>query len=114
MCWPMARIMASMLAALWAPSTITLGVWLIISIRPGMVVLARPSIALASLIGKPRALSLSMTAQRQAAVDRLVLAHERHGQMLELAVGGGQADAIVRPKHPAGFEAIAEFDASCR
>ena len=35
MCWPMARIMASRLAALWAPSTITRGVWLTISIRPG-------------------------------------------------------------------------------
>ena len=46
----------------------------------------------------------------EAAVDGLMLADEWNGEVLEFAVGSCQADAVVRPEHPAGFEAVAEFD----
>ena len=72
--------------------------------------LARPSIARASLMAMPRDFKPVDHAQGQAAVDRLMFADQRHGQVLELAVGRRQADAVVRAEHPAGFEAIAEFD----
>ncbi len=49
-------------------------------------------------------------AEGQAAVDRLVLADEGNGQVLEFAVGRGEADPVMRAEHAAGFEPVAEFD----
>ena len=60
MFWPMARIRASTLAALWAPSTRIRGFSRIISMRPGSRALARPSIAFWSSTTKPRSLSRAM------------------------------------------------------
>ena len=75
-----------------------------------MVVLARPSIDLGVVDREAAGLEPVDDRQRQAAVDRLVLAHQRHGQVLELAVRRRQADAVVRAEHAAGLEAIAELD----
>ena len=79
-----------------------------------MVVLARPSIALVSLMAKPRLLSRSMTDSARPQLIAWCSPMQRDGQVLELAVGRRQADAVVRAEHAAGFEAVAELDRSCR
>ncbi len=48
--------------------------------------------------------------KREAAVDGLMLADHGNGEVFEFAVGCRQADAVVGAEHPAGFEAVAEFD----
>jgi hypothetical protein len=75
-----------------------------------MVTFARPSIARVSLIAMPRVFQPVDDRQRQTAVDRLVLADERDGQVLELAVWRRQAHAVVRAEHAAGLEPVAELD----
>ena len=43
-----------------------------------------------------------------------MLAQEGDCEVFELAVRGRQTDAVVRPKHPARFEPVAEFNRLAR
>ena len=88
----------------------TRGVWLSISIRPGSVTLARSFHRPGIVDGDAARFQPVDHRQGQAAIDRLVLANQWHGKVLEFAVGRRQTNAVVRPEHPARFEAVAEFD----
>ena len=55
-------------------------------------------------------LELVQQRQGQPAVERLVLAQQRNGKVLELAAGSGQAHAGVTARIAGRFHAVAEFD----